>query len=242
MSRRPTAKKKKRTRGQKAAQNTTQNVTQKVSDEAVVIDHVDEDDAVTSKKDTVLKDTTPKDAVECRLKEDVFSTTVSVYSSWEKLCAFAPSWAQRLAMRSRVLAFLAALIVSILMMIAVISGIYTLTTVLGAIVAPALPELITSTAGVSLQEINTDQDAFLFMVVMPALFILITWAVVTALCVYRLMRFCAKYAMSMLACALVSKEVVSRMYHTRRAASKFRGASLKRRHFVDAVDSWSKKD
>lgn len=240
MSRRPTAKKKKRTRGQKVSKSVSKDTAQNVNDDAVVIDHVNEDDAVTSGVEhNVPKE---KDAVEYHPEKDVFSTTIPVHSSWEKLCAFAPLWAQRLATRSRVLAFLAALIVSILMMIAVISGIYTLTTVLGAIVAPVLPELITSTAGVSLQEINTDQDAFLFMVVMPALFILITWAVVTGLCVYRLVRFCGKYAMSMLSCALVSKEVVSRMYHTRRAASKFRGASLKRKHFVDAVDSWSKKD
>lgn len=237
MSRRPTAKKKKRTRARKVAENTAQEARQKVNDDAVVIDH-DEDEEVTS----VTEHAALAKPVEYRPEKDVFSTTVPAYSSWEKLCAFAPLWAQRLAMRSRILVFLAALIVSILMMIAVISGIYTLTTVLGAIVAPVLPELITSTGGVSLQEINTDQDAFLFMVVLPALFILITWAVVTGLCVYRLVRFCGKYAMSMLSCALVSKEVVSRMYHTRRAASDFRGASLKRKHFVDAVDSWSKKD
>ena len=236
MSRRPTAKKKKRTRAQKVAGNIAQETRQKVNDDAVVIDHDDEQET------SVTEHAAPAKPVEYRPEKEVFSTTVPVHSSWEKLCAFAPLWAQRLAMRSRILAFLAALVVSILMMIAVISGIYTLTTVLGAIVAPVLPELITSTAGVSLQEINTDQDAFLFMVVLPALFILITWAVVTGLCVYRLVRFCGKYAMSMLSCALVSKEVVSRMYHTRRAASDFRGASLKRRHFVDAVDSWSKKD
>lgn len=233
MSRRPTAKKKKRTHARKVAANTAQ----KVDDDAVVINHDDNE-----QETSVIEHATPSTSVEYRPEKEVFSTTVPVHSSWEKLCAFAPLWAQRLAMRSRILVFLAALIVSILMMIVVISGIYTLTTVLGAIVAPILPELITSTAGVSLQEINTDQDAFLFMVVMPALFILITWAVVTGLCVYRLVRFCGKYAMSMLSCALVSKEVVSRMYHTRRAASDFRGASLKRRHFVDAVDSWSKKD
>lgn len=233
MPRRPMAKKKKDMRAGK-----TTDPAQKVHDDSVVIDHRDEDKEVTS----VIEHDAPKDTVEHYEEKDVFSTRVPAYSSWEKLCARAPLWAQRLAMRSRVLVFVVALIVSVLMMIAVISGIYTATTVIGAVVTPALPGMVTSTAGVSLQEISTDQDAFLFMVVLPTLFILITWAVVTGLCIYRLVRFCGKYVMSILACALVSKEVVSRMYHTRRDASGFRRASLKRKHFVDAVDSWSKKD
>ena len=230
MPRRPMAKKKR-------AGKTTDSV-QKDHDDSVVIDHKDEDKEVTS----VSEHDAPKDMVDHYGEKDVFAASVPVYSLWEKLCVRAPLWAQRVAMRSRALVFVVALVVSVLMTIAVISGIYTATTVIGAVVAPALPGMVTSTAGVSLQEINTDQDAFLFMVVLPTLFILITWAVVTGLCIYRLVRFCGRYVMSILACALVSKEVVSRMYHTRRDASGFRRRSLKRKHFVDAVDSWSKKD
>jgi len=160
---------------------------------------------------------------------------------WERRCATAPLWMQRVAMKSRVLAFLLACVVAVVMAVLILSGIYVATTVIGAFIVPGLPEMIVTTSGASLQEINTDNDAFMFMVVLPAVFILMTWAVAVGLCVYTVIRAGWRYVVSMLSCALVSKDVVSRMYHTRRAASDFQRSSFRGKHIVDVVDSWSTK-
>lgn len=226
MSRRPTAKKKTKIK----AHNTQ-------SADTTVIDHVDDDDVL-------VENTVPDEPVRLtRPDEKVFSTEVPAHTTWERRCAYAPLWAQRIGMRSRVLMFIVACVVAVLMAVLVLSGIYVVTALVGSLVVPALPNLVTSMTGASVQEINTDQDAFLFMVVFPALFIVIALAVAVGLCVYKVIVMCVRYTMSMLSCALVSKDVVSRMYHTRRAASDFQRSAFRGKgtHFVDVVDSWSAK-
>lgn len=226
MSRRPTAKKK-----AKRKARATQHA------DTTVIDHVDDDDML-------VGETVPEEPVRLTQPDKkVFSTEVPAHTAWERRCAYAPLWAQRLGMRSRVLMFIAACIATVLMAVLVLSGIYVVTALVGSLVVPALPDVVTSMTGVSVQEINTDQDAFLFMVVLPALFIVVALAVAVGLCVYKIIVSCARYTMSMLSCALVSKDVVSRMYHTRRAASDFQRSAFrgKGKHFVDVVDSWSAK-
>ena len=176
-----------------------------------------------------------------RPDEAVFTTEVPAHTMWERRCATAPLWMQRVAMKSRVLAFLLACVVAVVMAVLILSGIYVATTVIGAFIVPGLPEMIATTSGASLQEIKTDNDAFMFMVVLPAVFILMTWAVAVGLCMYTVIRTGLRYVVSMLSCALVSKDVVSRMYHTRRAASDFQRSSFRGKHIVDVVDSWSTK-
>lgn len=225
MSRRPTAK--------KTTKHKTRNTQQA---DTTVIDHVDDD--------VLVEETVPDEPVRLtQPDEKVFSTEVPTHSVWEQRCAYAPLWAQRIGMRSRVLMFITACIVTVLMAVLVLSGIYVVTALVSSLVVPALPNVVTSMTGASVQEINTDQDAFLFMVVLPALFIVVALAVAVGLCVYKIIVSCVRYAMSMLSCALVSKDVVSRMYHTRRAASDFQRSAFrgKGKHFVDVVDSWSAK-
>lgn len=226
MSRRPTAKKK-----AKRKARATQHA------DTTVIDHVDDDDVL-------VEETAPDEPVRLtQPDEKVFSTEMPTHTAWERRCAYAPLWAQRIGMRSRVLMFITACIATVLMAVLVLSGIYVVTALVGSLVVPALPNVVTSMTDASVREIATDQDAFLFMVVLPALFIIVALAVAVGLCVYKIIVLCARYTMSMLSCALVSKDVVSRMYHTRRAASDFQRSAFrgKGKHFVDVVDSWSAK-
>lgn len=151
---------------------------------------------------------------------------------WHMRAAKAPSWMLNLAAKSRVLAGIVAIIVTALLTTVVVMGVYTVLVALAALMVPGLPNAVISTIGVSANEVKASNDAFMFMGVMPVLFLVIALGVPIGLLVFRIASWLVQFVVSLVSCAVVSKQAVSRMAHHRREHAPAK-RTIKRRHFAD---------
>lgn len=151
---------------------------------------------------------------------------------WHMRAAKAPSWMLNLAAKSRVLAGIVAIIVTALLTTVVAMGVYTVLVALAALMVPGLPSAVISTVGVSANEVKASNDAFMFMAVMPVLFLVIALGVPIGLLVFRIASWLAQFVVSLVSCAVVSKQAVSRMAHHRQEHAPAK-RTIKRRHLAD---------
>lgn len=186
----------------------------------------------TDKTESKEKETVSTTAADAELIEMSLAHADSAAARWHRRAASAPLWMLTLASRSRIAAGAVSIVLAALLGTAVLTGIYVVVIALAALMVPGLPSAVVSTMGVSPGEVTATNDAFMFMGVMPVLFVAVTAGVTAGIVVYRILVWTVRFVLGLVSCAVVSKQAVSRMAQRRREHLPQRRV-VKRRHLVD---------